>query len=83
MLHDSGRELLLCGAAAAGSHLMERADFHRHVGDENIWRNIGDASRRLKPFTTRACGAARCSTSFADRLSAEVRLLLPGSLAYS
>ena len=45
-LHESGRELLLCGARRQPAHLMERADFHRHVGDENICRNIGDAIAR-------------------------------------
>jgi SulP family sulfate permease len=48
VLHDSGRELLLCGARRQPAHLMERADFHRHVGDENICRNIGDAIARAK-----------------------------------
>jgi SulP family sulfate permease len=48
VLHDSGRELLLCGARRQPAHLMERADFHRHVGDENICRNIGDALARAK-----------------------------------
>jgi hypothetical protein len=27
---------------------MERADFHRHVGDENICDNIGDAIARAE-----------------------------------
>ena len=48
VLHDSGRELLLCGARRQPAHLMERADFHRHVGDENICRNIGDAIARAE-----------------------------------
>jgi sulfate permease, SulP family len=48
VLHDSGRELLLCGARRQPAHLMERADFHRHVGDENICRNIGDAITRAE-----------------------------------
>jgi SulP family sulfate permease len=47
-LHESGRELLLCGARRQPAHLMERADFHRHVGDENICRNIGDALVRAQ-----------------------------------
>ena len=47
-VNDSGRELLLCGARRQSAHLMERADFHRHVGDENICRNIGDAIARAE-----------------------------------
>jgi sulfate permease, SulP family len=45
-LHESGRELLLCGARRQPAHLMERADFHRHVGAENICPNVGDAIAR-------------------------------------
>jgi MFS superfamily sulfate permease-like transporter len=45
-LHASGRELLLCGARKQPAHLMERADFHRHVGADNICRNIGVAIAR-------------------------------------
>jgi SulP family sulfate permease len=47
-LHASGRSLLLCGARKQPAHLMERADFHRHVGEENICRNIGDALKRAE-----------------------------------
>jgi SulP family sulfate permease len=47
-LHESGRELLLCGARKQPAHLMERADFHRHVGPENICENIGMAIARAE-----------------------------------
>ena len=47
-LHASGRELLLCGARKQPAHLMERADFHRHVGEENICSNIGAAIARAE-----------------------------------
>jgi SulP family sulfate permease len=47
-LHESGRELVLCGARRQPAHLMERADFHRHVGPENICANIGDAIVRAE-----------------------------------
>jgi sulfate permease, SulP family len=47
-LHESGRELLLCGARKQPAHLMERADFHRHVGPENICPNIGVAIARAE-----------------------------------
>ena len=35
-LQASGRTLLLCGALPQPSALMDRAEFHRHVGEENI-----------------------------------------------
>jgi SulP family sulfate permease len=47
-LHASGRDLLLCGARKQPAHLMERADFHRHVGAENICPNIGVAIARAE-----------------------------------
>jgi len=47
-LHQSGRELVLCGARRQPAHLMERADFHRHVGPENICDNVGDALARAE-----------------------------------
>jgi sulfate permease, SulP family len=46
VLHQSGRTLLLCGARRQPAHLMKRADFHRHVGADNICSNIGDAIAR-------------------------------------
>jgi len=51
-LHESGRTLVLCGARAQPAHLMERADFHSHVGDENICRNIGEALARAEQLHT-------------------------------
>jgi len=47
-LHASGRELVLCGARRQPAHLMERADFHRHVGPENICDNVGEAVARAE-----------------------------------
>jgi SulP family sulfate permease len=45
-LRTSGRTLLLCGAPSQPSRLMEEAEFHRHVGDENILPNVDAALRR-------------------------------------
>jgi SulP family sulfate permease len=42
----SGRTLLLCGARQQPAHLMERAEFHEHVGHANILPNVQDALRR-------------------------------------
>jgi SulP family sulfate permease len=48
VLHDSGRELVLCGARRQPARLMERADFHRHVGPENICEHVGEAMARAE-----------------------------------
>jgi len=42
----SGRCLILCGARHQPGRLIARADFHRHVGDENICANLHDALER-------------------------------------
>jgi SulP family sulfate permease len=47
-LHASGRHLLLCGARRQPASLIARADFHRHIGDENICAHIDEALRRAR-----------------------------------
>ena len=44
----SGRTLLLCGARQQPAHLMQRAEFHAHVGDANILPNVQEALRRAR-----------------------------------
>ncbi|HMB81968.1 MAG TPA: STAS domain-containing protein, partial [Vicinamibacterales bacterium] len=45
-LRDAGRELILCGAPKQPAALMRRAEFHEHVGAENICPNITAALHR-------------------------------------
>jgi SulP family sulfate permease len=45
-LRPSGRTLLLCGALPQPAHLMEQAEFHRHVGARNILPHVDEAIRR-------------------------------------
>src|SRR5262245_8815013 len=45
-VHASGRVLLLCGAPPQPARLMARAEFHRHVGAENILPNVESALAR-------------------------------------
>jgi SulP family sulfate permease len=45
-LRKTGRTLLLCGALPQPAKMMDRADFHRHVGSENILPNVESALRR-------------------------------------
>jgi SulP family sulfate permease len=45
-LHASGRTLLLCGALPQPARLMAQADFHRHVGAENILPSVEAALAR-------------------------------------
>jgi sulfate permease, SulP family len=39
----SGRCLIICGARHQPARLIARADFHRHVGDQNICAHLHDA----------------------------------------
>jgi SulP family sulfate permease len=45
-LRVSGRTLLLCGAPSQPAHLMAQAEFHRHIGGENILPNVEAALAR-------------------------------------
>jgi SulP family sulfate permease len=47
-LRGTGRHLILCGARHQPADLMKRADFHRHVGDDNICPHIQEALRRAR-----------------------------------
>jgi sulfate permease, SulP family len=48
VLRRSGRTLLFCGAPAQPAALLLAAEFHRHVGEENICKNIEAALKRAK-----------------------------------
>jgi SulP family sulfate permease len=45
-LHASGRDLILCGAREQPAAVMRRAEFHAHVGTENICPSIEAALAR-------------------------------------
>ena len=47
-LHASGRTLLLCGAREQPRRLMEQAEFHAHLGRENIVENVEAALTRAR-----------------------------------
>jgi sulfate permease, SulP family len=54
-LTASGRTLLLCGAREQPAHLMERAEFHRHLGGANICANIREALERASQIALEHC----------------------------
>ncbi len=47
-LRQSGRTLLLCGAPPQPTRMMAKAEFHRHVGEENILPNVEAALERAE-----------------------------------
>ena len=46
--------LILCGAPKQPARLMQQAEFHEHVGAENICPNIETALRRAAAVHARA-----------------------------
>ena len=63
-LHGSGRELILCGAPKQPAGLMHQAEFHHHVGAENICPNIKVALERANAI--RNASAARAALRLAS-----------------
>lgn len=48
LLHKSGRELVLCGMREQPAKILEKAEFHQHVGEANITPNLEQAIVRAK-----------------------------------
>jgi SulP family sulfate permease len=48
VLHDSGRILLLCGMRDQPARMMERAEFHQHIGGENLLPTVEAALDRAR-----------------------------------
>jgi SulP family sulfate permease len=47
-LHASGRTLLLCGMRDQPARMMERAEFHAHIGDDNLLPSLEAALVRAR-----------------------------------
>ena len=47
-VHESGRELILCGAREQPSRLMHQAEFQQHIGPENMCTSIAEALSRAR-----------------------------------
>jgi sulfate permease, SulP family len=47
-LHETGRHLLLCGMRDQPGRLMQQAEFHRHIGHENILPSLEAAVDRAR-----------------------------------
>lgn len=47
-IHESGRELILCGAREQPWRLMQQAEFQERVGPENMCRSIDEALNRAR-----------------------------------
>ena len=56
-LHRSGRTLLLCGMRDQPARMMERAEFHQHIGQDNLLSSVGDAIARARALLAEPAGA--------------------------
>jgi SulP family sulfate permease len=52
-VHASGRSLLLCGAPSQPTQMMQRAEFHRHVGAANFLPSVDAGLRRAAELHAR------------------------------
>jgi SulP family sulfate permease len=48
IVHESGRQIILCGAREQPARRMHAAEFHDHVGKENICDSVADALDRAR-----------------------------------
>lgn len=47
-LHQTGRTLIICGMREQPARLMSQAEFHRHLGDENIQPSLTAGIQRAR-----------------------------------
>ncbi len=47
-VHEAGKQLVLCGAREQPTLRMHEAEFHEHVGEENICRSLAEALERAR-----------------------------------
>jgi SulP family sulfate permease len=53
-VHESGRQLILCGAREQPEMRMHESEFHEHVGKENICHSVANALDRAKSLCPEA-----------------------------
>jgi len=66
VLHDSGRHLIVCGMRQQPGKLIEKAEFHRHIGEENIVGSIEEAVARAKELLETGVGELKSADPDAD-----------------
>ncbi len=56
VLHATGRALVLCGMRDQLARMMARADFHQHIGDDNLVPTVAAALARTRTLLQRDGG---------------------------
>ena len=80
VLHESGRTLILCGMRDQPGRMMTRAEFHRHVGADNMLPSVQAAMERARAVLSgpRSRYVPRV-TIFANPSATSARLPRPAS----
>jgi len=77
-VHESGRQLILCGAREQPAMRMHEAEFHEHVGAENICRSVAEALDRARDLCPEAAKSHPAGTN-RGRRSTDVSLPTPAA----
>jgi MFS superfamily sulfate permease-like transporter len=70
-VHESGRQLILCGAREQPAKRMREAGFHGHLGPQNVCLKVADALDRAKNIRPERSEPHPQSTSL-DRKSNDI-----------
>ena len=81
-VHESGRQLILCGAREQPAMRMHEAEFHEHVGEENICRSVTEALDRARDLYPEAAKSHLAGTTWGRR-STDVSSATPVEAASS
>jgi len=69
-VHESGRQLILCGAREQPAERLREAGFHGHLGPQNVCLSVADALDRAKNI--RAERSERPQSASLDRKSNDI-----------
>jgi SulP family sulfate permease len=69
-IHQTGRDLIFCGVRGQPATLMQRAEFHKHVGDANICANVEAALERASVLHRRRTGIGQETTTTSEGIPA-------------
>jgi len=75
-VHESGRQLILCGAREQPEMRMHEAEFHEHVGEENICHSVAEALDRARTLYPEAVKRLPAGTTWGRR-STDASLAAP------
>src|SRR5258707_15102854 len=74
-VHESGRELILCGAREQPSRIMHQAELQHHIGPENMCNSIAEALNRARAVYPKAAKHHPVGTVWGRRSTDDVSRL--------